>query len=161
MTPACSVWRRTNGRGRAMATTATYGASRRGLSDTGSSRQRGRGGRRRPPSQAADQQPRVRIIFAAAASQIGFLAGLAREPGVDWSRVEVFQMDGRSQANDASWPRRWTARRSPSSGCSSGRVACRRGPSISGFFYGLLSGETPEDALKLGWALPRQAPGAS
>ncbi|MFN8519118.1 MAG: glucosamine-6-phosphate deaminase, partial [Chloroflexota bacterium] len=38
-------------------------------------------------------QPRVRVIFAAAASQLGTLARLAREPGIDWSRVDAFHLD--------------------------------------------------------------------
>jgi glucosamine-6-phosphate deaminase len=38
-------------------------------------------------------QDRVRVIFAAAASQVETLARLAREPGIDWSRVEAFHLD--------------------------------------------------------------------
>lgn len=103
MTPACSVWRRTNGRRRATATTATYGKLRVEVYPTqaqaGNAAAEVAGDRLR---RQLIKQPRVRIIFAAAASQIDFLAGLAREPGVHWTRVEAFQMDGRSQANDAS-----------------------------------------------------------
>jgi glucosamine-6-phosphate deaminase len=38
-------------------------------------------------------QERVRVIFAAAASQVETLAQLAREPGIDWARVEAFHLD--------------------------------------------------------------------
>lgn len=38
-------------------------------------------------------QPRVRAIFAAAASQVDFLTGLAAADGIDWSRVEAFHLD--------------------------------------------------------------------
>lgn len=38
-------------------------------------------------------QPRARVIFAAAASQAEFLASLAILPGVDWRRVDAFQLD--------------------------------------------------------------------
>ena len=38
-------------------------------------------------------QPRVRAVFAAAASQTEFLAALVRAPGIDWSRVEAFHLD--------------------------------------------------------------------
>ncbi len=38
-------------------------------------------------------RPRVRMIFAAAPSQELMLAALARQPGIDWSRVEAFHMD--------------------------------------------------------------------
>ncbi len=38
-------------------------------------------------------QPRVRTIFAAAASQLEFLAGLARAEGIDWARVDAFHLD--------------------------------------------------------------------
>jgi len=38
-------------------------------------------------------QARVRVIFAAAASQVETLARLAREPGIDWARVEAFHLD--------------------------------------------------------------------
>ncbi|WP_034913189.1 6-phosphogluconolactonase [Erwinia sp. 9145] len=40
-----------------------------------------------------NNQPRVRMIFAAAPSQTEFLATLARETGIDWSRVTAFHMD--------------------------------------------------------------------
>lgn len=36
---------------------------------------------------------RARVIFAAAASQAEFLDALAREPRIDWSRVDAFQLD--------------------------------------------------------------------
>lgn len=39
------------------------------------------------------KQERVRIIFAAAPSQNEFLAALAQELGIDWSRVTAFHMD--------------------------------------------------------------------
>jgi glucosamine-6-phosphate deaminase len=35
----------------------------------------------------------IRIIFAAGESQFAFLEALAREPGIDWSRVVCFNMD--------------------------------------------------------------------
>jgi glucosamine-6-phosphate deaminase len=35
----------------------------------------------------------ARVIFACATSQIQFLAALAAQPGIDWSRVTVFHMD--------------------------------------------------------------------
>lgn len=38
-------------------------------------------------------QPRVRVIFAAAASQAEMLAALATEEGIDWSRVDAFHLD--------------------------------------------------------------------
>jgi glucosamine-6-phosphate deaminase len=38
-------------------------------------------------------QPRVRAIFAAAASQVDFLTDLAAADGIDWSRVEAFHLD--------------------------------------------------------------------
>lgn len=38
-------------------------------------------------------QTRVRVIFAAAASQAEMLAGLATAPGIDWSRVDAFHLD--------------------------------------------------------------------
>lgn len=38
-------------------------------------------------------QPRVRVIFAAAASQNEFLESLATEAGIDWSRVDAFHLD--------------------------------------------------------------------
>ncbi len=38
-------------------------------------------------------QPRVRVIFAAAASQREFLASLAAFGGIDWSRVDAFHLD--------------------------------------------------------------------
>ena len=40
-----------------------------------------------------DRQQRVRVIFAAAASQSEFLASLAGIDGIDWSRVDAFQLD--------------------------------------------------------------------
>jgi glucosamine-6-phosphate deaminase len=40
-----------------------------------------------------EQQPRVRIIFAAAPSQSATLAALLSEPEIDWSRVIAFHMD--------------------------------------------------------------------
>jgi glucosamine-6-phosphate deaminase len=40
-----------------------------------------------------DAQPRVRVIFAAAASQLETLAQLAVEPDIDWSRVDAFHLD--------------------------------------------------------------------
>lgn len=39
------------------------------------------------------QQPRVRMVFAAAPSQNEFLEALARARGIDWARVTAFQMD--------------------------------------------------------------------
>jgi glucosamine-6-phosphate deaminase len=39
------------------------------------------------------EQDRVRVIFAAAASQVETLARLADEPGIDWSRVIAFHLD--------------------------------------------------------------------
>lgn len=38
-------------------------------------------------------QERVRVIFAAAASQVETLAQLAREPDIDWARVDAFHLD--------------------------------------------------------------------
>lgn len=38
-------------------------------------------------------QPRVRVIFAAAASQLETLARLASEPDIDWGRVDAFHLD--------------------------------------------------------------------
>jgi glucosamine-6-phosphate deaminase len=35
----------------------------------------------------------IRMVFAAGESQISFLSALAREPGIDWSRVVCFNMD--------------------------------------------------------------------
>ncbi len=40
-----------------------------------------------------DHQPRARVIFAAAASQAEMLAALAKEPGIDWARVDAFHLD--------------------------------------------------------------------
>jgi sugar/nucleoside kinase (ribokinase family) len=45
-------------------------------------------------------------------------------------------------------PARRSSRRCASWTCTTASAAT----TASGFFYGLLSGETPEDALKLGWA---------
>lgn len=42
---------------------------------------------------AGDPSGRVRLLFAAAASQAEFLAGLSRADGIDWARVDAFQMD--------------------------------------------------------------------
>ena len=39
------------------------------------------------------EQPRVRMIFAAAASQDELLAALAQCDGIDWSRVDAFHLD--------------------------------------------------------------------
>lgn len=39
------------------------------------------------------QQPRARVIFAAAASQLTFLDALASRPGIDWARVDAFHLD--------------------------------------------------------------------
>lgn len=39
------------------------------------------------------EQPRVRMVFAAAPSQNEFLAALCATPGLDWQRVEAFHMD--------------------------------------------------------------------
>ena len=39
------------------------------------------------------EQESVRAVFAAAASQEAFLHALLREPGIDWGRVEVLQLD--------------------------------------------------------------------
>jgi glucosamine-6-phosphate deaminase len=38
-------------------------------------------------------RPRARVIFAAAASQAEFLASFAALGGIDWSRVDAFQLD--------------------------------------------------------------------
>jgi glucosamine-6-phosphate deaminase len=38
-------------------------------------------------------RPRVRVIFAAAASQAEFLAALAQAEGLDWGRVDAFHLD--------------------------------------------------------------------
>jgi glucosamine-6-phosphate deaminase len=38
-------------------------------------------------------QPRVRVIFAAAASQAELLTALARAEGIDWGRVDAFHLD--------------------------------------------------------------------
>lgn len=38
-------------------------------------------------------QARVRVIFAAAASQAEMLAELARQDGIDWARVDAFHLD--------------------------------------------------------------------
>jgi glucosamine-6-phosphate deaminase len=40
-----------------------------------------------------DEKARARVIFAAAASQAEMLDALARETGIDWSRVEAFHLD--------------------------------------------------------------------
>ena len=40
-----------------------------------------------------DDQPRARVIFAAAASQAEMLDALAREDAIDWERVEAFHLD--------------------------------------------------------------------
>ncbi len=40
-----------------------------------------------------EHQARVRVIFAAAASQAEMLAVLAKEPGIDWTRVDAFHLD--------------------------------------------------------------------
>ena len=40
-----------------------------------------------------DDRPRARVIFAAAASQAEMLDVLAREDGIDWSRVDAFHLD--------------------------------------------------------------------
>lgn len=38
-------------------------------------------------------KPRARLILATGASQLPTLAALAREPGIDWSRVDGFHLD--------------------------------------------------------------------
>jgi glucosamine-6-phosphate deaminase len=38
-------------------------------------------------------RPRARVVFAAAASQADMLDALAREQGIDWSRVDAFHLD--------------------------------------------------------------------
>jgi len=43
--------------------------------------------------QLLQEQPRVRVIFAAAPSQNEFLASLGAAEGLDWDRVEAFHMD--------------------------------------------------------------------
>ncbi|MDE3104093.1 MAG: glucosamine-6-phosphate deaminase [Acidobacteriota bacterium] len=43
--------------------------------------------------QKLQQQPTVRMIFAAAPSQSTMLAALRVQPGLEWSRVEAFHMD--------------------------------------------------------------------
>lgn len=40
-----------------------------------------------------ERQERCRIVFAAAPSQNEYLAGLAEQEGIDWSRVTAFHMD--------------------------------------------------------------------
>lgn len=40
-----------------------------------------------------DEKPRARVIFAAAASQAEMLDALAREDGIDWTRVDAFHLD--------------------------------------------------------------------
>ncbi len=55
------------------------------------------------------EQESVRAVFAAAASQEAFLHALLREPGIDWGRVEVLQLDeyvGLGRGNPLSL-RRW------------------------------------------------------
>jgi glucosamine-6-phosphate deaminase len=42
---------------------------------------------------AIDQRGGARLVAATGASQILFLDRLVREPGVDWSRVELFHLD--------------------------------------------------------------------
>jgi glucosamine-6-phosphate deaminase len=39
------------------------------------------------------ERPRVRAMFAAAASQAEMLAALSRDEGIDWPRVELFHLD--------------------------------------------------------------------
>jgi glucosamine-6-phosphate deaminase len=39
------------------------------------------------------ERARVRVIFAAAASQLETLAQLTREPDIDWARVDAFHLD--------------------------------------------------------------------
>ena len=43
--------------------------------------------------QLLEQQPHVRMIFAAAPSQNEFLAALGGAESLDWNRVEAFHMD--------------------------------------------------------------------
>ena len=60
-----------------------------------------------------DAQREVRAVFAAAASQETFLDALATEPGIDWARVEVLQLDeyvGLGLADPRSLSR-WLAKR--------------------------------------------------
>ena len=38
-------------------------------------------------------QPSVRLVAATGASQIAFLENLSKEPGIDWSRIELFHLD--------------------------------------------------------------------
>jgi glucosamine-6-phosphate deaminase len=40
-----------------------------------------------------DGQPAVRLVAATGQSQFDFLDALTREPGIDWSRVELFHLD--------------------------------------------------------------------
>ena len=42
---------------------------------------------------AIDQSGSARLVAATGASQIAFLDRLVREPGVDWSKVELFHLD--------------------------------------------------------------------
>lgn len=39
------------------------------------------------------ERDRARVVFAAAASQADMLDALAREPGIDWARVDAFHLD--------------------------------------------------------------------
>jgi glucosamine-6-phosphate deaminase len=42
---------------------------------------------------AISSQGQARIIVATAASQLEFLDGLTKMPGIDWQKVEVFHLD--------------------------------------------------------------------
>lgn len=53
-------------------------------------------------------KPRARLILATGASQLPTLASLAREPGIDWSRIDGFHLDeylGLSSEHPASFCR--------------------------------------------------------
>jgi glucosamine-6-phosphate deaminase len=55
---------------------------------------------------AITERARARIIAATAASQLEFLDGLTKEPGIDWPNVDVFHLDeyiGLSPSHSASF----------------------------------------------------------
>lgn len=56
-------------------------------------------------TQRLGEQPTVRVVFAAGESQTTFLEALAGMTGVDWTRIECFNID---DFWDAGMPREYT-----------------------------------------------------
>jgi glucosamine-6-phosphate deaminase len=105
-----------------------------------------------------DAQDCARVLFAAAPSQSEFLDGLATAAGIDWSRVEAFQLDeyvglppGHPQSFGA-WlgAHIWSSVRPGRVEILDGSAAAEAGPDVECARYGTLLGETPIDVALIG-----------